>query len=363
MFNTNFIISLSLAFVWGIFFLSSPFYADAGTTIPEVLKTEEQKKTTFEKELATTQPTETKPTEAAPTKRPQSDALMQALQNEPVVPQKILPAPVFAEDPADIYLNFEGATLTSVVNYLVEQRKINIMPKSDLDAIKVSLSTRQPLTLTKAWDILLSLLAMNGFTIINVDNLYRIVPVAAHTSEPLPIYSSAGGVLPEDLPDNDLVIRYIVFLKNIKAGIAKGILDTMLTGDKAVQINEALDALIITERCLNIKAAMKIVMELEHGGLRESISIIGLQYAAPEAIAKLFNEELLDNKEKGPAENIRILTNGGNKKSSYFSSKVKIMPYARKASLILMGQESDIQKIRNFIYTYLDVPNDQGRCK
>lgn len=361
MFGIRPIFPIFLACIFGC--LSITFfecYAETALPTNILLQTEEQKKTALEKEIkvSTEQPIPIKKSEITAPERPQSEAVLQALQNEPATPQKMLPAPVGEEDPADIYLNFEGATLTSVVNYLVEQRKLNILPKSDLDAIKVSLSTRQGITLKKAWDILLSLLAMNGFTMINVDNLYRIIPVTAHTAEPLPIYSSAAGILPEDLPDNDLVIRYIMFLKNIKAGTAKGILDAMLNGDKAVLINEALDALIITERCLNIKAAMKIVMALEQDGLRESISIITLQYASPEVIAKLFNEEILDNKDKGPAENIRLLTAGNNKSSSFFSKRVKVMPYSRKASLILMGQESDVQKIRNFIYTYLDVPND-----
>jgi len=100
---------------------------------------------------------------------------------------------------ADIYLNFQDATLSSVVNYLAEQRKLNIVPHKDLVNKKVSLSTREPLTLSRAWTILLTLLEINGFTIINVNDLYRIVPSNSHGKEPLPVYSSSKGVEPKDL--------------------------------------------------------------------------------------------------------------------------------------------------------------------
>ena len=79
------------------------------------------------------------------------------------------------EGEADIYLNFENATLSSVIMYLAEQRKINIVPEKKLEAIKVSLTTRTPLTLRRAWNVLLTLLDMNGYAILQVNDLYRVV--------------------------------------------------------------------------------------------------------------------------------------------------------------------------------------------
>ncbi|MBD3273292.1 hypothetical protein GF385_03005 [Candidatus Dependentiae bacterium] len=259
--------------------------------------------------------------------------------------------------PKNIYLNFENATLSSVINYISEQKNINIIPKKELDNIKVSLTTREALTLEQSWDILLTLLDLNGYTIINVDGLYRIILKPQSKQQPLPIYS---GVEPEKLPDNDKVIRYIYFLKNIKAKMVQGFLTTMLQG--TVQVNEALDALIITDKCLSIKSAMKIIEELDQGGLRESIKIIKLKHSNSEDVAKLFNEFITPKEQQ---KNIRFIGPRINKKkpSTYFSRDTKIIPEERQNALILLGIEKNIDKIINFIYKYIDVPIDNAESR
>ncbi|MFH1461498.1 MAG: hypothetical protein ABIF12_00935 [bacterium] len=256
----------------------------------------------------------------------------------------------------NIYLNFENTTLSSVVNYLSEQKKINIIPQKELDNIKVSLTTREPLTLNRAWDILLTLLEINGFTIIEVDNLYRIVQKGTNKQEPLPVYS---GIELEKLPDNDTVVRLLYFLKNIKAETVQGFLSTMLEG--SVQINRDLDALIITDKCLSIKSAMKIIEELDLGGLREAIKKIELKHSSAEDVAKLFEEISPTDQQK----NIRFLgpQNNPNKPSTYFSRDTKIIPEPRQNALILLGLEKNIDKVINFIYKYIDMPIDSAESR
>src|SRR3989339_1107277 len=58
----------------------------------------------------------------------------------------------------NIYLNLQDTSLKEVLNYIADQKNINIIPHKDLDNIKVSMSTRDPLTLTQAWNVLLTLL-------------------------------------------------------------------------------------------------------------------------------------------------------------------------------------------------------------
>lgn len=249
---------------------------------------------------------------------------------------------------ANIFLNFEKSNLSNVVDYISELKNINIIPNKNLDNIPVSLSTREPLTLEKAWDILLTLLEINSYTIINVDNLYRIVSKQGNKQEPLPTYSNIPF---NELPDNDTLIRYVYFLENIKASMISPILQTMLEG--TVQTNEDLDALIITDRSIFIKSVMKIVEELDQGGLRESIKIIKLKYAIAEDIAKLFQSINPTEQQK----NIRFLTpKKGQQNSTFFSSKTKIIPETRQNSLILLGVEQNIDKVIKFIYKYIDIP-------
>lgn len=261
-----------------------------------------------------------------------------------------------ANELSDIYLNFENANLLSVVNYLCEEKKINIVPNKNLENIKVSLTTKETLTLTKAWNILLTLLEINGYTIINVDNLYRIVPKAQNKQEPLPIYS---GVDPETLPETDEVVRFIYFLKNIKAETVDGFLKNMLEGN--IQINSGLNALIITERSLFIKSAMKIITELDLGGLRESIKILKLKHSIAEDIAKLF-KDIIPNKDQ--QKDLRFLLSQPDKaQATYFSQDTQIIPEPRRNALILLGLEKNLNKIIDFINKYVDIPMDEAKSR
>jgi len=266
-----------------------------------------------------------------------------------------------APEVADIYLNFKDASLASVVNYIAEQKKINLIPHPKLAAQKVSLTTREPLTQTRAWNILLTLLEMNNFSIIDVDNVHRIVESKNNKKEPLPFFSSRTGTLPKDLPDNDTVVRYVYILKNISTNVAKDILEGVL-GRNKVRTNKDLATCIITDKCLNIKAAMKIIEELDNGGMRESIKIIRLKHTNAKDIALLFEQKIFDKppSRRGPA---RFLPPRPKKEITYFSSTTKIIPEERQNALILLGIEQNINKVIAFIYKYLDVPIESAQSR
>lgn len=255
------------------------------------------------------------------------------------------------QEAATIYLNFDNTSLLSIVNYLGEQKKINLIPHKDLEAAKVSLSTRTPITLERAWNILLTLLEMNGFSIIKVGPLYRVVLSKDNGFEPLPTFSSETGTNPEALPDSDLIVRYIYFFKNIKVDLAQNILKTMID-EKGIITNKDLNACIIKDQCFNLKAAFRILKELDMGGLSEQIKIIPLRYANVDAVYAIFKEILNLEKEE------KIIRFGATSQQerAYFSSSTRIYPDANKNALILLGTEQNLNKITDFIYKNIDVP-------
>lgn len=264
-------------------------------------------------------------------------------------------------EPADIYLNFENASLESVVNYLAEQKKINLIPHKDLKTKKVTLTTREPLTLERAWNVLLTLLEMNNLTIIDVDGVHRIVPSKTNKQEPLPFYSSGKGVEPEDLPESDLVVRYVYILKNISTQVAGKILNDLL-GPGKVHTNRDLATCIITDKCFNIKSAMKIVKELDTGGLRESIKIIRLRYTNADEIARLFTTQIMERPQSAQKP-IRFFGPKEKKEITYFSNTTKIIPEPRHNALILLGLEDNINRVIDFIHKYLDIPMEAAQSR
>jgi len=252
-----------------------------------------------------------------------------------------------------IFLNFENASLASVVNYLTERKNINLIPHKNLENIKVTLTSRKPMRLSEAWDSLYTLLEANNLTMIEVNGVHRIIPMQEHPRNPLLCFSSAKGINPEQLPDNNQVIRYIYFCRNIKANTANSILSQMLTPN-SVQVNSLLEACIITEKSLHIKSAMRIITELDKGGLRESIKVIQLTYAKAERVAQLFTD--ISGQKDQSEQKIRFISPKEKRETSYFSKDIKIIPEPIQNKLILMGTSDNIDKIIEFVSKYIDTP-------
>ena len=134
----------------------------------------------------------------------------------------------------NIYLNFENATLSSVVNYMAELKKINLIPHKDIENAKVSLSIAEPLTISEAWNVFYTLLEASSFTIVLPEGseVYRVVNKDSKLKEPLPVYIN---VPYETLPDSDITIRYVTMLTNITTEMVKDLLGTMLTNPPVEQ--------------------------------------------------------------------------------------------------------------------------------
>ncbi len=246
-----------------------------------------------------------------------------------------------------VYLNFEGASLAHVLSYLAERKDVNLVTHKDLESAQVTLSTQGTLTLDESWDILLTLLEANNFSLVEVDGLYRVVQKTISNQQPLPSYV---GVEYDTLPESDELIRYVYLFANIKAESVSPILQQMLS-QNSVQVNSSLNAVIITEKSLSIRSAMKIIKELDMGGMRESIQILELKETNAEEVAKTFSELLGDEKTKQPR-----LFGPRKKKLSYFSSSTKIIPEPRNNTLIMLGTRQNLERIRTFITKYIDVP-------
>lgn len=255
-----------------------------------------------------------------------------------------------SSEEANIYLNFDNISLANVVNSIAEQKKINVIPHKDLANATVTLTTRTALTKERAWNILLTLLEMNGFSMVRVGNVYRIVSNKENKFEPLPIVSTD----PQKLPENDTIVRFVYFFKNIKAEMVRDILSSMLDRDGII-ISTDLNACIIKESSIKIKRAMSILTELDQGGLSEQVKMIQLKHASAEVLERLFSQDILQTGAQ-TTPTIRFGETGSKKERSFFSSNTRIIAEPIKNALFMLGTQKNLDRITDFIYKYLDIP-------
>lgn len=247
----------------------------------------------------------------------------------------------------NIYLNFENTDLANFINYMAELKKINLIPDKSVEGAKVSLTIRDPLNLEGAWNIFLTVLEMAGFSIIKVGDVHKIVAKDQKLKQPLPAYINVPS---ETLPDSDLLIRYVMFLENINVESVQDLLKTLLSATHSVVAQPDVNGFIITDKSYNIKAAARILQELDQAGQLETVVVLRLKRANANDVKDLLNA-LIAKQDGGPLARLLGRTEGT---KEYFPPGTKIIAEERTNSLILLGAPGPINKIEKFIIENID---------
>jgi general secretion pathway protein D len=265
-----------------------------------------------------------------------------------------------------IIFSFADKPLVEIINELAAEKNENIILPQGAQAIttKVTYHYAEPLTIDQAWQQLSTILALAGYsiepeasiqTIRKIDQNINRQILSVYINEPL-----------ENIPDTENIIRAVFYLANINLKTSfqdlKNILQDMLSQtakDNGILSDAKTNALILTDQATNIKAAMRIILELDKGGMRDSIEIIPLYYTSSDLVERLFNENLLASKQQPGAG---AGTNGGSQpeQPSYFPKNTKIIGLPRNNTLVIMGTPFAIDLVKDFIIKYIDRPLESG---
>lgn len=248
----------------------------------------------------------------------------------------------------DIYLNFENTELLNFVNYMAELKQINLLPDKGLEGSKVSLTIRDPLSLEGAWKIFMTVLEMAGFSLIQAGDLYKVVAKDKKLTEPLPAYIN---VPLDSLPDSDQVIRYVLFLENVKVDAVSELYSSMLSDKHGLVAQPEVNGFVVTDKSYNIKSATKIIQELDQAGLPETVVVMHLKRTNAVDVKNLLNS-LMKNQDTNPLA--RLLGKRVDETTEYFPPGTKIVAEERTNSLILLGAPGPIKKIENFVVNHID---------
>lgn len=248
----------------------------------------------------------------------------------------------------NIVFDFEKVQLKSFVEFISDLKEFNLIPNPDTANIETSLSIREPLTADQAYNVFLTVLEMSGFSHIKVGDVYKIVKKDARNTEPLPIFI---GKASKDLPDSDRPVRFVTFLKNLAVSDVDPLLKSLLNqGSQVIQLQN-LNGLVITDRCFNIKSAMRVINELDNTGNQEVVSLIRLKETNASEV-KDFLDQLMKKADGSIlAKALGVSTEGG---IDYFPSGIKIISEDRTNTLVLMGPPHALQRVEDFITNFVD---------
>lgn len=267
-----------------------------------------------------------------------------------------------------IPFTFNDKKLIDIINELQKFKNINIILPQGNDAIKptqtVTFATpeKKPITIQAAWEMLITFLSMAGYSMLENNNFYSIVKTDQKiASQITPIF-----IVPVDqLPYSEQQIRFLYYFKNLKLSqetiktSLESILKEILSTNSMFLFEPKTNAVIITGKADLIASAMYIISELDNSGFKETIEVVPLYYATAETVKTIFDQLRLAASDTIHQPNLR--DNAQSPESSYFAEGTVIKADARTNSLIMMGRQTTISRIKDFIVEHIDIEPQLGK--
>lgn len=304
---------------------------------------------------------------AQPESKDQTDSqfLANRLTNQISSPKQTKSSALSTQDQAaSIKIHWDNEDLVDIVHRFTSLKGVNIMFPQGANAIanKVTLSLEEKLTLDQAWKLLYTVLDEAGYTMEPKNDMYVIKKNSPDiTRDPLPLYI---GTPPDKLPDTDQRIRYIYYLSNIKltdddSSEVKVILTNLLPlNTSAFKVDLTTNGLIVTAKSNDIRAAMKIIVDLDKTDFHETLEVVTLRYTTAKTIADLFNEKILKT---GTDVNRYHLSAKQQTEITFFSKQTRLINEDRTNTLFVLGKPQATERVKDFILKYLDVELESGK--
>lgn len=198
--------------------------------------------------------------------------------------------PVSGSD--SIVLNFRGASLESVLNYLSEAAGFVVMSDADLKGT-VNVWSAQPLSRTEAIDLLDAVLSEKGYTAVRNGRLLKIVSKNEAYKYDLPVKSGAN---PDVIPKSDSMVTQIL---PVRYGDAKKLLEDLsqlIPEEATVAANESSNAIVITDTQTNIHRLAEIIAALDTSiSSISTIRVFPLRYADASKVAEIVTSLFQEN--------------------------------------------------------------------
>lgn len=197
------------------------------------------------------------------------------------------PALPGTEGERTLLLNFRGAPLELVLDYLSEAAGFIIDLQTEVKG-KVDVWSAQPLTRDEAVDVLNSVLNRNGYAAIRTGRTLTIVSREDARKMNIPVISGAD---PSAIPSTDAMVTQIIPVRFINATQLTKDLEPLMPAQASMTANEGGNALVITDTQANIRRMAEIVRALDTAiSATSAVRVFQLQYADAKSLATVVTE-------------------------------------------------------------------------
>ncbi len=230
--------------------------------------------------------------------------------------------------------------------------------------IKATVYAPTKITAAEAYQVFLSVLQVNGLTVMPSGRYLKILPITGATAQNTPIIKRGN------VPTGDQIVTRLHHLKYVSAEEISGVLDRFKSPEGDITIYAPTNMLIITDYGVSIRRLMKLIAVLDAPGTGEQIWIEPINYAdaseMADRVTEVFDVEATARKAKKTTTPKRSSTKRKGATAAASHSTVvgeeegettisKIIPDERTNSLIIVASEDAYMRILDLI-RQLDVP-------
>ncbi len=203
-----------------------------------------------------------KPAEADPAQQPQAGA------------------PVTAPAASLGGLNLQNVSLVEVIDYLARELKLNYIIDPEVKG-SVTLNTYGEVRDINPRELLDTILRINGYAMVQMGTLHRIVPLAQLNSMPL-----RPSVDQADIPEDDRAMLNLVFLKYANAEELSKLLNEFLGAEGRTWSYPAANLLLILDSRRSMKRTMDLVTMFDSDALaRQRVRLFEVKHSRPSDLA------------------------------------------------------------------------------
>ena len=230
---------------------------------------------------------------------PELDPALAQKDPPPIRAEITVPAPAPAARPAagaaakgTIMLNFQGASLTDVLNYLSEAAGFVIVQDAPV-AGTVNVVSRQPITAEDAVDLLNAVLIEKGYTAIRNGRILKIVKRDGAQKRDLPVHQGSD---PELIPRKDEMVTQILPLRYGEAAKLVENLRPLLADNATISANESSNSILLTDTQNNIHRIAQIIRAIDTSVASIStLHVYPLKFANAKDLAALITQLFVTN--------------------------------------------------------------------
>lgn len=197
------------------------------------------------------------------------------------------PAPDGNDSERNLRLNFRGAPLELVLDYLSEAAGFVIVLETEVRG-KLDVWSNQPLTKDEAVDLLNRVLARNGYAAVRDGRTLTIMTRDEAKKRDIPV---RAGNNPADIPRSEAIVTQIIPVRFINAVQLARDLQPLFPPSATIASNEGGNALVITDTLINIRRIMEIVRALDTSIASVStVRVFPLRYADAKELATVVRD-------------------------------------------------------------------------